>query len=498
MPPEVDTSIYKMAVPPPFNPLETVAKAQAVQGSVLQNRLFGQQVQGKETLGRIIGANTGPDGVTDWNRVSADASKEPNAAILLPDIQKATLERTLQEVQIAREKLGLSNDQWKVVGNAMLPLIAQAQTVDPQTGQPRGLTRDDVVNSLRTNIQGSGAVADPAFIQRVGAFVASLPEDPNQLIRGVGNVALMAEPTAERIKQLYGEPSTMDTGPGIQTRRVPTLTGKPEVLAVTPKGLSPESANELVDVVDQTGSVTGTPGATYKVPKAQALAQAGGSGGSPLVSSLAPGVAEGMTGVARGSVEQANQLRQEADRVPEQQAALKNILDTVNGFTPGVKTNWIYATKALATQLGVASPQMRDEVAAQEEFNKLATQFINQAVGSIGGTGTDAKLESARHGTPNEFMSSLGIKNVVPLMMGLNAAKTAKNEAWQKWLDAGNGPQTYGKFQTEFNRVYNPRVFQSEFMSDAQRKTMMANMDPAERKQFQSDWERARKYGWIK
>ena len=189
----------------------------------------------------------------------------------------------------------------------------------------------------------------------------------------------------------------------------------------------------------------------------------------------------------------------DADKAtPEVKAALKNIRDTVGGFTPGSKTNYIYGAKALATQLGVATPQVKDEVAAQEEFNKLATQFINQQVGQLGGTGTDAKLESARHGTPNEFMSSQGIQNVTSLMMGLEDAVAAKNTAWEKWQAAGNGPASYPKFVEQYNKLYDPRVFQSQYMDAKQRATMLKGMTKDEQAEFRKNWTAAKKFGWIK
>jgi hypothetical protein len=82
-------------------------------------------------------------------------------------------------------------------------------------------------------------------------------------------------------------------------------------------------------------------------------------------------------------------------------------------------------------------------------------------------------------------------------MLGLNDALGAKNEAWQRWRDAGNGPETYGKFQTQFNKIYNPRVFQSVYMTDAQRQNMMARMSKADRDQFHRDWVNAKAAGWL-
>jgi len=216
-----------------------------------------------------------------------------------------------------------------------------------------------------------------------------------------------------------------------------------------------------------------------------------------ITTALAPGVSEAAGAAAEGSARQAQGLMEAADRVPTNKAALTNIRDSLATFTPGPKANWTYMIGALAQQLGVAPPKVTEGIAGQEEFNKLATQFINAQVGALGGTGTDSKLESARHGSPNEFMSKLGVTNVTSLMLGLEDATAAKATAWQKWLSAGNGPDTYGKFQTQFNSLYDPRVFQAQYMNDAQKTAMLKGMNKDDRAKFEKAWTFAQKAGWL-
>jgi hypothetical protein len=147
--------------------------------------------------------------------------------------------------------------------------------------------------------------------------------------------------------------------------------------------------------------------------------------------------------------------------------------------------------------MGAKIPEVTEGVAGQEEFNKLATQFINAQVGALGGTGTDSKLDSAMKGTPNEFMSKMGIQNVTSLMLGLEDATAAKAAAWQKWLSSGKGAETYGQFQTQFNKLYDPRVFQAQYMTDKQRQLMLSSMTKDERAKYQNAFIFAQKAGWM-
>lgn len=492
----IDASIIGGLKVPENNPLETVGKLQGLQHSVLQNRLLGQEIGGKEALGRAVTANTNPEtGETDWDKAAGALSQDAQGAFKLPEFAAQVLDRKAKEIANATAKAGLTKAQletsqakYKAVGD-WSAAIAAAGAKDPAM-----LTPESIIGSAKTSLLDTGLInaQDPQERDQLLAVMSQFGKDPKANAEILKRVFLQSHATSEGVAMALGTPSQIDTGQQILTKQTAPLTGETTLNSVVDKVRTPSETAALVEVWDpvQKRYVKKTSGELVgDAPKGQQpVSIAGPALGEPEAESAAAGA----------SVKQAQELRAAADAVPAQQAALKNIRDTVDSFKPGAKTNWIYAAKALATQLGVAPPQMRDEVAAQEEFNKLATQFINQQVGALGGTGTDSKLESATKGTPNEFMSKEGIQNVTSLMMGLNEATLAKNAAWQKWLDSGKSPGSYGQFQTQFNAIYNPRVFQSQFMADKQKQTMLNNMTPAERKQFQKDWTTAKSVGWIK
>lgn len=523
---EIDASIIGRLQPPQFDPLATVGKAQGLATGMLQNRLLGQQIGGKEALGRAVtGATDTATGETDWNKAQGILAQDPKGAFAVPEFAGTVLDKQIKELERQRASLGLSVEQGKVLSGGMLPFIQKFKTPDPKTGQPPVPTKDDFKGAVIDVITALGPNADSNVITRAAKLVQSATDDPQQLLQMATNLALLGEPTTERIQAIFGAPSTVDTGPTIKQVQVSPLSGSVRENAEVKKGLPPQ----ILDTGPNLVGVTGAPGGgievegavtkgrtpseratlvsvydpvtrtTKLVPSGTLIGDQapGGTTGPVAQSGPALGEAEGASGAAAGAVKQAADLRMAADKVPANKASLQNIRDQLSKFTPGPKANWTYLLGALSQQLGTAPPKVTEGVAAQEEFNKLATQWINSQMGALGGSGTDSKLESARHGSPNEFMSKEGIVGVTNLMLGLEDAVAAKNGAWQKWLDAGNGPESYGKFQTQFNSIYNPRVFQSAYMSQGQKTTMLKNMTPAERKQFEKDWTLAKKAGWI-
>lgn len=483
---EIDASIATKVQPPTFDPLKTVGSAVQLGQGLLQNKLLGQQVNSKIALGKAVTAATDPEtGQTDWNKALGSLSQDPQGSFAVPELAGQVLDRKLKELNISAADLSNSATRWAKTGDWASSLISDKAPLSPQA----------VAGSAKDVLLASGLFKDPHSQELVTNFITNLPADDAGIRERLKQLYMMSGDNAQRIAAMLGTPETVNTGSQqIQQQRAP-LTGETRVSGVVENTRTPGEKAAMVQVWDPakqayvlkpSGSVLGdmAPGAL----------PAAGGGGSPPQAAPALGEPE----AAAQAAGQAQGLRVAAEKVPENKAALQNIRDTINSFQPGAKTNWTYAVNALATQMGVASPKVASETAAQEEFNKLATQFINSQVGALGGTGTDAKLESARHGSPNEFMSRLGIQNVTGLMLGLNDAVGAKNEAWQKWLDAGNAPGTYGKFQTEFNRYYNPRVFQSVYMTDAQRQNMLSQMGKDDRAQFQRDWIFAKKAGWIK
>jgi hypothetical protein len=122
-----------------------------------------------------------------------------------------------------------------------------------------------------------------------------------------------------------------------------------------------------------------------------------------------------------------------------------------------------------------------ESVADQESFNKNIYNLVQSQFKALGGTGTDSKLESASHTSPSEFMSQVGVKNILSLLKGNQDAVQAKAKAANAYVLA-NGPQSMPAFNEAWNQNFDPRVFQFKYMTPEQRNDYYQKIDnPAER-----------------
>lgn len=221
---------------------------------------------------------------------------------------------------------------------------------------------------------------------------------------------------------------------------------------------------------------------------------------------LEPGYTEAASGIATQSANSANELTRANDTSPNRKGLLGNMEDLISKFRPGVGSDWELFAKNFGNR-NIPVPKSWQEnggpldlksVASQEEFNKLAVTLAQQQFAAIGGTGTDAKFNSAYETSPHQTLSGMGNKNIIRLLKGNEDAINAKNRAWQNWLKDGNGPHTYAQFSVDFNDNFDPRVFQMKYVPAKDRQNYLDAMDPAERQRLLSDVTYARKQGWVK
>lgn len=491
-----DNTIALQAVAPKFDPLATIQGLNTAQQGILQNKLLGQEVAGKIAKGKAfqaaINAETGAfDPVAAMKNLGSSEDGAQFAGEFAEQVQKiktATAQGKGAEIDALGKKLDFAS-------NWVLGMLAD------EKGTP--ITPEVFKEKFTAELLPSGLYTSKEDQAEIGAMYAQMGPDPRRNAEVLKAFVQRAKPTTMAIELTRGPITMQETGPAIVPTRVNPNTMEVQTGTPIMKGLTPGEKTETVSII-------GADNAPYAVPKGEIYDAYGNlrpqeappnpnaPRGAIGPTALPPGVETGATEAATRAVSQLGALRTAAEAVPQNKAALTNIRDTLASFTPGPKANWTYLTGALAQQLGVAPPKVTEGVAGQEEFNKLATQFINNQMGALGGSGTDAKLASASHGSPNEFMSRLGIKNVTSLMLGLEDATAAKNSAWERWAASGNGPESYPQFVEKFNQIYNPRVFQSQYMSDAQKAAMIKDMTAAEKAQFDKDWKTAFKAGWIK
>lgn len=221
-------------------------------------------------------------------------------------------------------------------------------------------------------------------------------------------------------------------------------------------------------------------------------------GGSGIAAAPSLGAAEAAATEGRQQAEQGLKTQEQAGAAPNQRLFLGELRQTLNEFKSGdPNADWKLTAKKLANANSpfgnVFDPKA---IASQEMFNKAAGQLAMQQFKDLGSGGAQSTLETAIKTNPNQALSQLGNKGIIDLLSGNVDAQEKKGEAWQAWKDQ-NGPGSYSKFQTEWNKRYDPRLFMIPYQSKEEAKKMVDSMPANERKVFQQKFNFAVQNGWI-
>lgn len=477
----IDPSIILQAKPTIVNPLETASQALGVRNQLLQNQNTQQTLAARAGIGEAYTKAIDPQsGQLDTNKLMGALASDPRTAWMAGDVAKQAQDRAAQQVQIDQSKVDLAKKQIGTFQNALGGLIARPD-----------ISPNDVV-SVASDLVSQG-ILDP---KQAVDEVANMPQDPSQIRPWLMQHWLRMQDAKTQMDALVGPVQTTDAGGNVVMTRTPGAGGPMQVVGQIEKGLSPsEAVSPAYQVYNPQTRQMET------VTKGMALQGAGGQmGGAGGIAAGPPmGAAAAAEVTARGNAQQAQALQQRAGRVPDNKALLGNLEGRLNDFQPGPQSQFWKSMGQLSQEYGVPIPGAppKDATAAQEEFGKLAFQLAQSQFQALGGTGTDSKLDSTMHTSPSEMLSRYGNKGIISMLKGNEDAIQAQNDAWQKWQDAGNGAESYGKFLSQWNKIYDPRVFQSRYLDAAGAKQMMQGMTASEKAKFQQDQALARRLGWV-
>lgn len=511
MPQTVDTSIYSNLTAP--KPPDVLGMASSVAGTVNalnQNKLFGQTFGARQAIGQAYQQSIGPDGQLDTNKLLSNVANDPRAAFMAGDVAQQALERQKAQLGIKTEQLNLGITHAKAMGGAFAEILAN----------PNPSMKD--VTSAASELVAQGLISP----QEAATNLSSAPTDPAGIRQWAQSHFVRYMGLQGQLEQALPKPTIISNGQQQIVADTNPLTNPGIVGAQVPNKLAPSDLASPVTVFDpvtkqnktitkaqflqQTGGgglppQMGAPGAPQAqpqpsqapqpsplgtgrmpaqapgavtppqgnlAPQPQAAASPGLASGPPL------GAAEAASVTAHQSAQQGVDLQKAADTVPQQKALLGNLDTALDQFTSGPGADWKKVATALANTALPEGLQIHPQaIASQEEFNKQALQLAQQQFQTLGGTGTDAKLDSTMHTSPNEALSKLGNKGIIQLLKGNADAIAVKNQEWQNWLAQGHGSETYGKFSTAFNKSFDPRVFQSQYMTPEQKTDMLKGLD---------------------
>lgn len=487
----IDASIPLSITPP--NPLQMMGQMATIANAMNQNRLF----QGQVAAGQAAQQAVGPDGQIDTPQFNSLIKGDPRAA---PYAQEAlTRGLAAQQAQLANQKM-----QGDIVGAYLGPLATS------------GATSSDYLNTI--NMLAKTQRITPQF---AAAVAGNMPEDadaPVQVATGPDGKPIMGTKGALWVKQNFtlpnlggqgaldatvGPAQTVSAGNQIDIMRAPQLGNGPTVVGSVPIGMGPEAASQRIPMVQ--GGVPGSVPQSALVDAYGHAKEGGVAGpGGFVQGSLTPAQSAAGAASGQGNTQMALNLTSRAAQVNDNKALLGNmegLLDPkTGGFTPGPQATGWKKLGQLAQEYGIPIPLAppATPTAAQEEYAKMGFMLAQSQFRALGGTGTDAKLDSTMHTSPSELLSRYGNLGIIHMLKGNEDAISAQSQAWQGYQKAnGVGPESFTQFQNWWNKHYDPRVFQTQYMDPQERKQLMGGMTKPEQAQFQKRYQFAVDQGWV-
>jgi hypothetical protein len=524
---DTDTSSY-LRPQPPANPLDMITHVGQA-ADALGNIQVGKAVQGAIQ----------PDGSIDRNGI-AQALRGSVAGSMKAIPTLDAFEKLRASGHVA-DIAGLDNFQKRmaVVNHLFSQLAAKdnpsiedvnsiaARVLDPGLRADKfGLTFPVVMNALKNFRGPDGRPLPPTEIKKRALDMQLMTAETGQQLEALhpgyditdDGTNITAVPRGNKMNpQTYSVPKRQPTGSDIidqnpnsptyrQTVKVPPQPPVPPIYT-NDRG-EPQGARGVVrsspvpvprPAPDRATMGQTEPTPANGLPATFAERYAPQMRGAP-VASLPPGQSAAIQKTAENSAQLFNNLTTAANEVPMTRTILNNLDKNIDEFTSGPGADWQRVAKAFVNanvpkSFGdVFNPKT---IASQESFNKQAQQLAQRQFQQLGGTGTDAKLDSAMHTSPNELLSHMGNKEIVAILKGNADALDVQSREANKWKKT-HGEETYADFIADFNQHFNPRVFQYQYIPKGDRQAFYKAMSPDERRQFEIDAQYALGKKWIK
>lgn len=504
---EVNTSMYNTQ---PVNPLTQLSTVAGTMNQLNQNKLFQSTFSGQQAMGKIFQQSVDPNTGMFNPAIAMELGKSnPNAAFIMPDLIKKGLEvnQQKQQNQISAAQLTLQH----------APILQSAAMSVYNNPKP---TQDDVRKSIIGLVDPDPSNPSPGKVSAQEAVklmqdFSSLGDDPQAIRNMALDHAKNQEVVIRGAKSILPDMSYQDVGGSLHPVNTNPMSSsfnanQPLAKTLTPDtkvynqkgqakyiGQQPSLENQAEDIAGQKNGMNASDLTVQ--PNDGAIKLNGKNPNPPSAEQFAeapPGSKEAANAVATDNASQAMTLQRAAATVPQQKAILGQMEGKLGDFSSGPAANTWKTALSAAQQIVPGLSDMKS-VASQEDFNKMASMIAQQQFQSLGGTGTDAKLDSAMSTSPNSFLSNRGNKEIIHLLKGNADALSAMNSEWQKAQQNGMDPQDFGKFQTQFNKEYDPRAFQLQYMTPDERRDLLKGMSNTEQEKFKDSVNTAGENGWI-
>lgn len=221
-------------------------------------------------------------------------------------------------------------------------------------------------------------------------------------------------------------------------------------------------------------------------------------GGTPM--DVGPGGHAYLQSRGTESASEMNSLNAAANDIPQQQSQLNAMLGDLQKFKSGANSTLFGRIKNSFVQLGLAPESWSDSLSAQENFTKMANQFLAKQAGAMGPV-TNDKLALSGESGPNPLFSNLGNEGVLHIAQGNMDALSVKNQAAlaaEKAAEKSGQTFNYPQWSAQFNQSFAPSAFWYSRMTPQERQTLVGGLkSPEEKADFQAKIVNAINNKWI-
>lgn len=422
----IETGMY--ANQTQVNPLEAITKAAGAVSAVQENQLTGQKLAARHALGDILARSTNPDGSINYSNAVSEATKDPNAALIVPDLQAQRLASNAPVPYYDNNKKQIMIAPSQNMGNVMNPegnkinlqpiplqqLHREHETLDAMLVHGENLLgndklrRNDITNSV-TDLVKSEHISPQEAMQ----ILSSMPKGPNgeEAPPEVYNNYVTKQVTAlkqhkEGLKRAYGDP------------------------------IDEEHHESIVN-----GSYSGNQGV---------------GAGAPL----------GTEQALKESGEYSDVARAASETLPPLRRALE--IANSSDFNTGNLEPAIAEIYGQLADLGLATKGATDQASKMQEIKKYLAQSLQ---GTSAGDKNMQEFLNSSTATPNPAMLKEALLNTLHSTIAQNQAAIIKNGYLAK--QNLTSLEDIRKAKQELNKVVDPRIIQLESASPEDAKILI-------------------------
>lgn len=509
---------------PQVNLLQPFLQMQELQNQRLQNqRLLAQRAAGADYQASINPLTGRPDLPGFESRMAHD----PAAAFAA---QSAT------QSAIANATTGLQYhlQQTQALANINGAALAEAMK-DPQNAGK--YARQAATQAVSDGILSASHAA---------TALAQLPDDPKQIVQHMQLLSNQLNTQAQSMKNILGSPVMVNTGnaavpgmvrpysgafvqggaplaqqPANQVENIQGPTGTPEATTtnallgtpVQPPGYAaPNNALAAPPVgpagipMPPMGNGVYTPPkvAGADAPTVASLPSSPPSApiearepGAPVPIGPSPGTAAAVAANAAQNTQIGNQIISEGKDVAQTIGNLEDLGAQINLAQTGPMANALATYRAAASELGVNVGNK--QATAEQVFTKLTNVIATSNMTGLG-QGTDEKLATVLHATPNTAQTPEAAKTVLATAIGLQRYREARYQAYQAYLGAGQTPATAAQFNEQFQQSTSPLILGLPYMPPAQQVAVLKyikTLPKSARTKFEGQLQASQKMGLL-